>query len=65
MVGFRASENVEYANPSFLNDPKEVFLRSADYTQSEELERKLLRLMEEDPKTLDKINYIIKKTTKK
>lgn len=60
---FQQNSNVEYANPSFLNDPNEVFLPSADYTQSEELERKLLRLMEEDPKTLDKINYIIKKTT--
>lgn len=60
---FQANSNVLYANPSFLNDPTQEFRTSAKYTQSEQLERKLLRLMEEDAQTLDKINYIIDKTT--
>lgn len=61
----QASDNVLFANPSFLNDPNEVFLKSSKYTKSEELERKLLTLMEENNQTLNKINYIIEKTTPK
>lgn len=61
----QANPNVKYANPSFLNDPNQTFRKSADYTKSEELERKLLKLMEEDPATLDKINFIIQRTTPK
>ncbi|BDS12190.1 hypothetical protein [Aureispira anguillae] len=59
------NSNVLFANPSFLDDPNQVFMTSSNYTKSEELERKLLRLMEEDTKTLNKINYIIEKTTPK
>jgi len=57
------NSNVAYANPSFLNDPSQTFNKSSNYPQSKQLERKLLKLMEEDPKTLDKINYIIESTT--
>jgi len=60
---FQENENVVYANPSFLDDPNATFRTSAKYTRTEQLERKLLRLMEEDVRTLDKINYIIDKTT--
>lgn len=62
---FQENSNVLYANPSFLNDPNVVFKNSAKFTKSEQLERKLLSLMEEDSKTLDKINYILDKTTPK
>ncbi|MBL4650264.1 MAG: hypothetical protein JKY03_11075, partial [Aureispira sp.] len=62
---FQENSNVLFANPSFLNDRNVVFRNSAKYTKSEELERKLLNLMEEDTKTLDKINYILDKTTPK
>ena len=62
---FQENPNVVYANPSFLDDPSQVFRPSAIYTKSEELERKLLILMEENTRTLDKINYIIDKTTPK
>lgn len=61
----QVNNNVLFANPSFLNDPNQTFLASANYTRSEELERKLLGLMEEDNETLRKINYIIDKTTPK
>jgi hypothetical protein len=60
---FQENDNVLSANPSFLDDPNAKFRTSAKYTQTEQLERKLLRLMEEDVRTLDKINYIIDKTT--
>jgi hypothetical protein len=59
------NSNVLFANPSFLNDPNVVFKNSAKFTKSEQLERKLLGLMEEDAQTLDKINYILDKTTPK
>ena len=62
---FQENPNVVYANPSFIDDPTQVFLKSAEYPQSDALERKLLILMEENTKTLDKINYIIDKTTPK
>ena len=60
---FQENDNVLFANPSFLNDRNVVFKNSAQYTKSEQLERKLLSLMEEDSQTLDKINYILDKTT--
>ncbi len=60
---FQANPLVEYANPGFLNDPNQVFWKSANYAKGDQLERKLLRLMEEDPRVVDKINYIIEKTT--
>lgn len=60
---FQANSMVEYANPGFINDPNQTFWKSADYPRGAELERKLLRLMEEDPGVLQKINYIIQKTT--
>lgn len=60
---FQANPTVEYANPGFIKDPNQVFWKSVDYPRGEELERKLLRLMEEDPGVLQKINYIIEKTT--
>lgn len=59
----QSNSNVAYANPSFLNDASQTFNKSSNYPQSKQLERKLLKLMEEDPKTLDKINYIIESTT--
>ena len=62
---FQANPNVRFANPSFLEDPTQVFEKSVNYPKSEQLERKLLRLMEEDNATLDKINYIIQETTPK
>ncbi|WMX12951.1 MULTISPECIES: hypothetical protein [unclassified Aureispira] len=62
---FQENSNVLFANPSFLNDPNVVFKNSAKFTKSEQLERKLLGLMEEDSQTLDKINYILDKTTPK
>lgn len=62
---FQENSNVLFANPSFLNDREVVFKNSAKFTKSEQLERKLLSLMEEDSKTLDKINYILDKTTPK
>lgn len=62
---FQENSSVLYANPSFLNDSNIVFKNSAKFTKSEQLERKLLSLMEEDSKTLDKINYILDKTTPK
>ncbi len=60
---FQANSMVEHANPGFVKDPNQVFWKSADYPRGEELERKLLRLMEEDPGVLQKINYIIEQTT--
>jgi hypothetical protein len=60
---FQQNPNVVYANPSFIDDQTQVFLKSAEYPQSDALERKLLILMEENTRTLDKINYIIDKTT--
>lgn len=60
---FQANPTVEYANPGFLDDPNQKFWKSANYDKSDQLERKLLRLMEEDPRVVDKINYIIEKTT--
>lgn len=60
---FQANPSVEYANPGFINDPNQTFWKSANYAKSSQLERKLLRLMEEDPRTLERINYIIEKTT--
>jgi hypothetical protein len=62
---FQENSNVLFANPSFLDDRNVVFKNSAKYTKSEQLERKLLSLMEEDSETLDKINYILDKTTPK
>ncbi|MFT5646875.1 MAG: hypothetical protein ACI976_001561 [Aureispira sp.] len=62
---FQENSNVLFANPSFLDDRNVVFKNSAKYTKSEQLERKLLSLMEEDSQTLDKINYILDKTTPK
>lgn len=62
---FQENSNILFANPSFLNDRDVVFKNSAKYTKSEQLERKLLSLMEEDSQTLDKINYILDKTTPK
>lgn len=61
----QANSNVLFANPTFLDDPNQVFMTSTNYAKSEELERKLLRLMEEDHETYKKINYIIEKTTSK
>lgn len=62
---FQDNPNVVYANPSFIEDDSQVFLKSAEYPKSDNLERKLLILMEENTRTLDKINYIIDKTTVK
>lgn len=60
---FQANPSVEYANPGFMNDPNQTFWKSSNYSKSDYLERKLLRLMEEDSRTVGKINYIIEKTT--
>jgi hypothetical protein len=62
---FQINPNVVYANPSFLDDPDQKFRTSANFTKSDKLDNKLLRLMEQDTRTLDKINYIIDKTTTK
>lgn len=59
----QANAMVQYANPTFIDDPNVEFLPAAGVGRSAQLERKLLRLMEDDPATLDKINYIIQKTT--
>lgn len=59
----QANASVRYANPTFIDDPDVELLRVAGVGRSTQLERKLLRLMEDDPQTLDKINYIIQKTT--
>ncbi len=61
---YQANPNVIYANPSFLETNEEVvFRKSEDYPKSEKLEYKLLKMMEEDEITLQKINYIIEQTT--
>lgn len=59
---FQANPAVVYANPTFIDDSTQELLPSAQMAKSSQLERKLLRLMENDPATLDKINYIIQQT---
>lgn len=54
---------VVYANPTFIEPSSKPMLPSSEMAKSAQLERKLLRLMEDDPAVLDKINYIIQKTT--
>lgn len=63
ITAYQKSSNVLFANPSFLNDPGQVFRDSEKYGKSERLEYKLQTMMEQDEQTLRKINYIIKKTT--
>ena len=59
----QANPTVLYANPTFVELSSKDPLPSAEMAKSALLERKLLRLMEDDPRTLDRINYIIQKTT--
>jgi len=59
----QANPTVLYANPTFVELSSKDPLPSAEMAKSARLERKLLRLMEDDPRTLDRINYIIQKTT--
>lgn len=62
---FLKNPNVLYATPGFLNDQEVEFKKSGAFTKSDRLERKLQGLLEEDPTTYNKIQYIIEKTDPK
>ena len=60
---YQENPNVLFADPTFLGQTSKTLLQSVKFTQSEELEQKILVLMQENTAVLDKINYIIDKTT--
>ena len=60
---YQENPNVLFADPTFLGQTSKTLLQSVKFTQSEELEQKILVLMQENTTVLDKINYIIDKTT--
>ena len=65
LTAYQRSSNVLFANPSFLDDPEQIFVDSEKYGKSEKLEYKLQTMMEQDEQTLRKINYILEKTNPK
>lgn len=60
---YQANEAILYANPTFIDDATQTYRPSTDFPKSDQLTNKLERMMTEDENTLQKINYIVNKTT--